>query len=60
MDRATKGLIMGIAIGAAGVTLALRLRQVLEERDPQAVADRIAEELSDLEKRCLGRHDSVG
>ena len=44
-------LVLGITIGAVGVVLALRLRQVLEERDPEALADRIADDLRSLESR---------
>lgn len=51
MKFGPKALILGIAIGAVGVALALRLKQILEERDPDSLVDRIGEDLRALEAR---------
>ena len=51
MNRATKILILGITLGAVGAVLGLRLKQIMDERDPEALADRIAEDLRELEAR---------
>jgi hypothetical protein len=51
MERGAKTLILGIALGAAAVTLAYRMRQLLEERDPDTLMTRLQEEMDDLERR---------
>jgi hypothetical protein len=43
--------ILGIAVGALGLALYTRLRQVVEEEDPEALADRLAQQLQLLEER---------
>jgi hypothetical protein len=55
MDRGAKTLILGIVVGAASVVLALRLRQLIEERDPDILVEKIADQLEELEAR-IARH----
>ncbi|MGV3615006.1 MAG: hypothetical protein ACO1SV_06690 [Fimbriimonas sp.] len=50
MTRATN-LVLGIAMGAIGVLLLQRLREVVREEDPEALADRLAQQLQLLEER---------
>ena len=50
MTRAST-FVLGIATGALGVLLYRRLREVVEEEDPEALADRLAEQLHILEER---------
>lgn len=44
-------LILGIAVGALGIVLYQRLRQVVEQEDPEVLADRLAQQLHLLEER---------
>jgi hypothetical protein len=55
MGKEAKILILGITVGAVGIALALRLRSVLESRDPHVLADRIADDLRQLETRLGSR-----
>jgi hypothetical protein len=50
VTRATT-LVLGIAMGALGVLLYRRLREVVEEEDPEVLADRLARQLQILEDR---------
>ncbi len=44
-------LVLGIAMGALGVLLYQRLRERIEEEDPNVLADRLADQLRALEDR---------
>jgi hypothetical protein len=44
-------LVIGMAVGAASVALLIRLRAVLREEDPEALADRLEANLQELERR---------
>lgn len=50
MTRASH-LVLGIAVGALGLALYQRLRQVVAEEDPEVLADRLAQQLQVLEER---------
>jgi hypothetical protein len=50
MDRGGKNLILGIAIGAVAVILAMRIKQIREEEDPDALMQRLTEQMESLER----------
>ena len=50
MGRGGKNLILGIAIGAVGVLLALRIKQVREDQDPDAVLENLTDQLEAIER----------
>jgi hypothetical protein len=43
--------LLGIAVGALGIVLYTRLRQVVEQEDPEVLVDRLSEQLEALEAR---------
>jgi hypothetical protein len=50
MGRGGKNLILGIAIGAIGMLLAVRLKQLREQDDPDALMEQLTEQLDALER----------
>jgi len=54
VSRATT-LVLGITVGALSVLLYRRLREVIEEENPDALIDRIAQQLQTLEDRTTSR-----
>jgi uncharacterized membrane-anchored protein YhcB (DUF1043 family) len=51
VDRGAKTLILGIVIGAVSVVLLDRLRQIREDQDPEALVDRLADQMDALEQK---------
>lgn len=51
MNRASANLVIGIAIGAVAVLLITRVRKVVTDEDPEALADRLTRNLQALEAR---------
>jgi hypothetical protein len=50
MDRGGKNLILGIAIGAVGVLLALRIKQIREADDPDALMEKLTDQMEAIER----------
>jgi len=44
-------LLLGIAVGALGIVLYTRLREVVEQEDPEVLVDRLSKQLETLEAR---------
>ncbi|MEZ0327818.1 MAG: hypothetical protein ACAH95_18130 [Fimbriimonas sp.] len=61
MGRGGKNLILGIAIGAVGVLLGLRIKQVREQEDPDAIMQNLTDQLEAIERNFdhLKRHKST-
>jgi hypothetical protein len=49
-----KSLILGLAIGAVGTLLYLRIKQVREDEDPNALMERLSEQMEALERSFAG------
>ncbi|HSI73747.1 MAG TPA: hypothetical protein VK934_11285 [Fimbriimonas sp.] len=50
MDRGGKNLILGIAIGAVAVLLAVRIKQIRDEEDPDALMEKLTDQLNSIER----------
>jgi hypothetical protein len=50
MLRATKTLLLGMALGAVGMMVAWHFRRLAQENDPEALIDRLGRDLDDLER----------
>jgi hypothetical protein len=46
--------LLGLAVGATTVLLVQRLREVVEEEDAEAIANRLSQQLQELEARATG------
>jgi hypothetical protein len=51
VNRTSATLLLGIAIGAVGVLLLERFKEVLHEEDPDDLADRLVKNIQALEDR---------
>ena len=51
MRKVTAALLLGITIGTIGTILVRRLQQIAENEDPEALLDRISNQLGTLESR---------
>jgi hypothetical protein len=56
MKHVATTLLVGIAIGAIGVVMIKRLREVIADGDPEALVDRISNQVEDLERRLAEPH----
>ena len=51
VSRVATGLFIGIAVVAVGTLLVRRLQEVIANRDPELLLDRLANQVDNLEQR---------
>lgn len=54
-----KVLLMGMVVGAAGILMYSRLRELLDDRDPEKLMLKLKDQFDELEAEILAKQNSL-